>query len=184
MVCLYGMSERLGPLSFGRRESAFLGDVLGRPQAASEATAEAIDAEVASIVREAYAKAKQLLTERRKGLVELAQTLESEETLEGEKLKAALASAAVRDVERRPIGPARRPPKVQARAWVVVDMATGAVLGKHRSLAKLPQASTMSRIALKTSWAAHSADPSLPGGRSSLARISAGRTVVRGRGSR
>jgi len=105
MVCLYGMSERLGPLSFGRREAAFLGDVaLVRPQAASEATAEAIDAEVSSLVREAYAKAKQLLSERRKGLAELAQTLETEETLEGEKLKSALTSAAVRDVERRPIG--------------------------------------------------------------------------------
>src|SRR5262249_12496113 len=88
MVCLYGMRERVGPLSFGRREAAFLGEMaLGRPQVASEATAEAIDAEVSSIVREAYAKAKQLLSERRKGLAELAKTLEVEETLEGEKLK-------------------------------------------------------------------------------------------------
>src|SRR6185295_5690989 len=38
MVCQFGMSERLGPLSYGRRESLFLGDgMLGRPQAASEA---------------------------------------------------------------------------------------------------------------------------------------------------
>jgi cell division protease FtsH len=104
MVCLYGMSERLGPVSFGRRETAFLGDGFGRPHAASEATAEAIDAEVTSLVREAYAKAKQLLSERRKGLAELAQTLETEETLEGEKLKSALKAAAVRDIERRPLG--------------------------------------------------------------------------------
>jgi cell division protease FtsH len=105
MVCLYGMSERLGPLSFGRRESSFLGDLgFGRPQAASEATAEAIDAEVANLVREAHAKAKQLLSERRKGLCELAATLEAEETLEGEKLKDALTRAAARDVERRPLG--------------------------------------------------------------------------------
>jgi cell division protease FtsH len=105
MVCLYGMSERLGPLSFGRRESSFLGDLgFGRPQAASEATAEAIDAEVANLVREAHAKAKQLLSERRKGLAELAETLEAEETLEGEKLENALTRAAARDVERRPLG--------------------------------------------------------------------------------
>lgn len=103
MVCLYGMSERMGPLSFGRREGGFLGDIaLGRPQSASEATAEAIDAEVASLVREAHARAKQLLSERRTGLAELARTLEIAETLEGEKLREALASAAVRDLERRP----------------------------------------------------------------------------------
>ena len=110
MVCLFGMSERLGPLSFGRRESLFLGEaILGRPQVASEATAEAIDAEVASLVREAHGVARQLLSERRQGLVALAQTLEREETLEGEKLEQALGLAKHLDAERdmHPVGRTR-----------------------------------------------------------------------------
>ena len=107
MVCLFGMSDRLGPMSYGRREALFLGDaLLGRPQAASEATNEAIDAEVATLVRGAHATARQLLSERREGLVGLARTLEREETLEGDKLKDALAAARIRDAERD-----REPPR-------------------------------------------------------------------------
>ena len=105
MVCLFGMSERLGPMSYGRRESVFLGDgFLGRSQAASEATNEAIDNEVASIIRGAHETARQLLSERREGLAGLARTLEAEETLEGDKLAAALAAARVRDADRQPPG--------------------------------------------------------------------------------
>jgi len=107
MVCLFGMSDRLGPMSYGRRDALFLGDgVLSRPQAASEATNEAIDAEVATLVRGAHATARQLLSERRTGLVGLARTLERDETLEGDALKAALDAARVRDSERD-----REPPR-------------------------------------------------------------------------
>ena len=100
MVCVYGMSEKLGPLSYGRREASFLGEALGRSQAASEATAEAIDEEVASLVRQSHARARQLLSERRRGLDRLAATLEQEETLEGDVLDSALTDAKVRDSER------------------------------------------------------------------------------------
>ncbi len=92
-------------MSYGRRESIFLGDgFLGRSQAASEATNEAIDDEVASIIRGAHETARQLLSERREGLAGLARTLEAEETLEGDKLAAALAAARVRDADRQPPG--------------------------------------------------------------------------------
>ncbi len=100
MVCLYGMSEKLGPLSYGRRESPFLGDMLGRPQSASEATAEAIDDEVAGLVRQSHARARQLLSERKRGLERLAATLETAETLEGDALDQALKDATQRDAER------------------------------------------------------------------------------------
>ncbi len=50
----------------------------------------------------------------------------------------------------RPIGPAHTPPVVHARAWIVVDMSTGAVLGKHRAQARLPQASTMKLLTALT----------------------------------
>lgn len=100
MVCVYGMSEKLGPLSYGRREASFLGEAFGRSQAASEATAEAIDEEVAALVRQSHARARQLLSERRRGLDRLAATLEQEETLEGDVLDSALTDAKVRDSER------------------------------------------------------------------------------------
>ena len=107
MVCLFGMSDRLGPMSYGRREALFLGDgLLNRPQAASEATNEAIDAEVSTLVRGAHATARQLLSERRAGLVGLARTLEREETLEADKLRDALADARIRDADRD-----REPPR-------------------------------------------------------------------------
>ncbi|MFM7734700.1 MAG: ATP-dependent zinc metalloprotease FtsH [Alphaproteobacteria bacterium] len=103
MVCLYGMSERLGPLSYGRRESIFLGDAMpGRPMGASEATAEAIDGEVVVLVREAHERARQLLGDRRRGLAGFANALEQQETLEGPALDTALAEAKVPDVERVP----------------------------------------------------------------------------------
>jgi serine-type D-Ala-D-Ala carboxypeptidase (penicillin-binding protein 5/6) len=54
----------------------------------------------------------------------------------------------------RPVDAAAQPPPpVHARAWIVVDMATGAVLGKHRARARLPQASTMKLLTALT--AAH-----------------------------
>ena len=110
MVCLYGMSERLGPLSYGRRESIFLGDGMpGRPQAASEATAETIDAEVEALVREAHAHARQLLGERRQGLAGFAAALEAQETLEGTALNEALEAAKLRDVDRETAAVVDRP---------------------------------------------------------------------------
>ncbi len=100
MVTLYGMSEKLGPLSYGRRESAFLEEMVGRPQSASEATAESIDEEVSNLVNQAYDRARTLLSERRRGLDHLAQTLEEVETLEGETLEKALADAQILDRDR------------------------------------------------------------------------------------
>ena len=66
---------------------------------------------------------------------------------------AAAPVAVVNQTTYRPIGPAHTPPKVHARAWIVVDLSTGAVLGKHRALARLPQASTMKLLTALT--AAH-----------------------------
>ena len=65
-----------------------------------EATAEAIDAEVSSLVLQAHSRTKHLLSERRRGLAELARTLEAEETLEGDKLTRALESAKIADAQR------------------------------------------------------------------------------------
>jgi cell division protease FtsH len=66
MVCEWGMSETLGPLTYGKKEEAiFLGKEFNRHQDYSEATALKIDAEIKRIVTEQYQRATQLLTDQR-----------------------------------------------------------------------------------------------------------------------
>jgi serine-type D-Ala-D-Ala carboxypeptidase (penicillin-binding protein 5/6) len=61
------------------------------------------------------------------------------------------ATARVNGTVYRPVGPVTAPPKVRARAWVVVDMANGNILGRHRARSKLPQASTIKLLTALTS---------------------------------
>jgi cell division protease FtsH len=97
MVWEYGMSERLGPLSFvgpdGGRQLRAADPFLGRAAPVSEATAEILDSEVSALVRGAYTRARDLLRAHRDGLTRLAALLRTRETLEGEELKKALADA-------------------------------------------------------------------------------------------
>jgi serine-type D-Ala-D-Ala carboxypeptidase (penicillin-binding protein 5/6) len=60
----------------------------------------------------------------------------------------------------RPAGEVPRPPRVRARTWVVVDMASGNVLGKHRARTELPQASTIKLLTALT--ATHRVHPTAP----------------------
>jgi len=87
MVCEWGMSEKLGPLTFGKREEQiFLGKEFSRHKDYSEKTAEDIDAEVISIVTERYQYAKNLLIENKPKLISLAQALLDKETLDADEL--------------------------------------------------------------------------------------------------
>jgi cell division protease FtsH len=93
MVCEYGMSERLGPIHFGRREEpVFLGKELTRVEDISEATAVTIDEEVKKIVEDQYNRAYNLLNENRAKLDLLAEELLRKETLEGPELDQILNS--------------------------------------------------------------------------------------------
>ncbi|HLC19181.1 MAG TPA: ATP-dependent zinc metalloprotease FtsH [Thermodesulfobacteriota bacterium] len=84
MVCEWGMSEKLGPLSFGKQEEhIFLGKEITQSRDFSEGTAEAIDDEVKKIVTENYYRAKNLLEERMDVLHTLAGELLEKETLDG-----------------------------------------------------------------------------------------------------
>ncbi len=87
MVMDYGMSEKLGPQTFRRRESLFLDPTWRHREDISEETARVIDAEVAKIINESYERAKKVLSERRERLELLARTLLEKETLEGEELQ-------------------------------------------------------------------------------------------------
>ena len=89
MVTQYGMSEKLGPRTFGRKEELiFLGREISEQRNYSEKIAEEIDEEVRRIIQEAYDTAESLLTLQRATLDSLAERLMAQETLEGEELEA------------------------------------------------------------------------------------------------
>jgi cell division protease FtsH len=92
MVCEWGMSEKLGPLSYGKKEeSIFLGRDYGqRSQDYSENTAQEIDQEVRAIVQRQYVKVKDHLTRSKENLQRLADVLIERETLDAEEIQAVL----------------------------------------------------------------------------------------------
>ncbi|MBI4598069.1 MAG: ATP-dependent zinc metalloprotease FtsH [Candidatus Omnitrophica bacterium] len=88
MVCEFGMSERLGSLTYGRRErQMFLGRDLFEERNYSEQTAVLIDEEVRRLVDAAYERAQKTLTEHRGHLETLATKLLEKEVLDGEEIK-------------------------------------------------------------------------------------------------
>jgi len=87
MVCEWGMSEKLGPLSFGKKdEQIFLGREIAQHKDYSEKTAEEIDKEVTVIVMEGLETAKKLLSENIDTLRRLAETLLERESLSGDEI--------------------------------------------------------------------------------------------------
>jgi cell division protease FtsH len=85
MVCEWGMSDDLGPLTFGKKEEQiFLGREIAKHRDYSEETARKIDQEVKRLMLEAYEKATALLNENIIILHRLAQSLLEKETLDGE----------------------------------------------------------------------------------------------------
>ena len=83
MVCEWGMSEKLGPLAFGKKEGeVFLGREMSAVQTFSEHTAQEIDAEVRRIVTEQYERAKQVLLDNRETLNRIAEALLEHETID------------------------------------------------------------------------------------------------------
>jgi cell division protease FtsH len=84
MVCEWGMSEALGPATFGKKEEAiFLGREFAQHQDYSEATAIEIDREVRRILDRAYNQAKEIITQNKNALDRIARKLLERETLEG-----------------------------------------------------------------------------------------------------
>ncbi len=91
MVMRYGMSDKLGPLVYGRKEElVFLGKEIGEQRDYSEAMAQEIDDEVRGFVTRAYEKAKQVLTENREQLDRVTKHLLERETLSSEEFEAAM----------------------------------------------------------------------------------------------
>ncbi|MBN2600683.1 MAG: cell division protein FtsH, partial [Candidatus Marinimicrobia bacterium] len=88
MVCEWGMSERLGPLTYGKKtQEIFLGREISQHRDFSEDTAKIIDEEVRIIVEAAEARATKILKENLKSLNLLAETLLEHEVIDGEDIK-------------------------------------------------------------------------------------------------
>ncbi len=92
MVCEWGMSDTLGPLTYGKKEEAiFLGKEFNRHQDYSEATALKIDAEIKRIVTDQYERAFRVLTDKRAELEKVAEALLEHEVLDAVQLGQILA---------------------------------------------------------------------------------------------
>ncbi|HWP77576.1 MAG TPA: ATP-dependent zinc metalloprotease FtsH [Methylomirabilota bacterium] len=97
MVMQYGMSEALGPMTFGGgQQSMFLrGSGLPQEREYSEESARRIDSETRAIIDRIYDRVRDLLTARKRVLVEAAAELKQKETLEGDRLRELLAGEPV-----------------------------------------------------------------------------------------
>jgi len=94
MVTEWGMSEKLGPLTFGKKdEQIFLGREIAQHKDYSEKTAEEIDAEIKSIVSEAYKIAKDILTNNFSLLEVFAKKLLEKETMDGREIDEMIAQS-------------------------------------------------------------------------------------------
>ena len=98
MVCEYGMSDSMGPLTFGKKEEQiFLGREIAQHQDYSEDTAIAIDREIKRIVTENYTRAKALIEERQMALGAIADALLVREVLDAEQVRRIVAGEALEE---------------------------------------------------------------------------------------
>ena len=87
MICEYGMSENIGPVTFGhRQDQVFLGRDIARDKDYSEEVAAEIDKEVRAFIEDAYAATEKLLSENLDKLHVIAKALMERETLEEEEI--------------------------------------------------------------------------------------------------
>jgi len=123
MVCKWGMSEKLGPLSYGEKdEEIFLGRELMHHKNFSEDTSRQIDAEVRSIVEGCHSRAKELLTANVEFLHSIAKALLERETISGADIDLLLKGEVL-----PPLEPAAKPEngKTDASSAQAADQASG-----------------------------------------------------------
>jgi cell division protease FtsH len=112
MVCEWGMSDALGPITFGKKEDPiFLGRELQQSQAYSQHTAELIDAEVRLIMTTQYDRARTLMRANHPALKRVAEALMVYETLDGAEVSMLIAGEPM----------TREPPKVRMSTREEVD---------------------------------------------------------------
>ena len=112
MVCEWGMSNAMGPLTFGKKEEQiFLGREIAQHQDYSEDTALRIDQEVKRFVTDNYTKAQSILTEHKQQLIDVADALLVHETLDAEQVKRLAAGLPLDEPAPAAPPPAAAPPR-------------------------------------------------------------------------
>jgi cell division protease FtsH len=108
MVCEWGMSDEMGPLTFGKKEEQiFLGREIAQHQDYSEDTAIKIDQEVRRIISTNYERARDAITSHKDALVRIADELLSREVLDGEQVRKIVAGE---QLEAKVVAPGSQPP--------------------------------------------------------------------------
>ena len=98
MIMKYGMSEKLGPVVYGKhQEEVFLGRDFNSTPTYSDRVAAEIDAEIKALVEGEYAHAKQILTDHMEKLHEIAKYLFENEKMDADTFRAAMADGAVQE---------------------------------------------------------------------------------------
>ena len=111
MVCEWGMSEALGPLTFGQKEEQiFLGKEFSRHRDYSEQTAIAIDSEIRRIVNEHYEQAKKIISDNREVVERIAAALLERETLGAAEIEALIEGRELAAIEPPVIKPPEQEP--------------------------------------------------------------------------
>jgi cell division protease FtsH len=104
MVTEFGMSDKLGPRTFGHREEmVFLGREITEQRNYGEKIAQEIDDEVHAIIQNAFKLARKILTENKDKLIKIAAELITKETIEGDELEALLSESATAPAKKRAV---------------------------------------------------------------------------------
>jgi cell division protease FtsH len=123
MVCEWGMSDAMGPLTFGKKEEQiFLGREIAQHRDYSESTAVDIDREVKSIVLKGYHTAKAILRENQESLQRIAEALLEREVLDGEQIAALVRGESLPEPPSKPptAGAEVTEPKVETARPAVI----------------------------------------------------------------
>jgi cell division protease FtsH len=117
MVCEWGMSDAMGPLTFGKKEEQiFLGREIAQHQDYSEDTALRIDQEVKRFVTDNYARAQSIISEHKAKILAMAEALLTRETLDADQVRRLSAGLPLDDLAPQPAGPANTAPPRDTRA--------------------------------------------------------------------
>ena len=112
MVCEWGMSPVLGPVSFGQEdEPIFLGKEIARHKDYSEETAQKIDQEVHEILTEAYTKTMKILTDNKDKLIALSEILIEREALDFEEVDSILKTGKLPETSDKGVDAKPEPPE-------------------------------------------------------------------------
>ena len=112
MVCEWGMSDAMGPLTFGKKEEQiFLGREISQHQDYSEDTALRIDHEVKKLVSDNYTRAQNVLIEHKQKLLDMADALLARETLDADQVNRLVSGLPLEPLVVTPGTPPQAPPR-------------------------------------------------------------------------